>query len=84
MYFVVQSTYGAQNSPALRCCCPVSGIDDREIAIARFNELVELECTEGKAPVYRELGENTGFAPEAQAVITHDDGATVLVALFKA
>ena len=84
MYSLIQATYNPTCNPVLRCCSPVCGVDDLLRATELFNHLVAIECTDGEKPVFSEFSETgNGLAPEKEAVIMHESGEVVLVALFK-
>ena len=85
MYSLLQVTYDPKCSHVLRSCRPVYGVDDPLCATEMFNQLVSVECADGEKPVFTEFSETeNGIAPEKEAVIMHDSGEVVLVALFNA
>lgn len=84
MCFMVQVTYDPTCNPVLRCCSPVCCVDDYRRTTELFDQLVAIECTDGEQPVFSEFGDTgKGLAPEKKAVITHENGEVVLVALFE-
>lgn len=83
MYFLIQVTYSKIN-PVLRCCSPVYGVYDLHSATEQFDQLVALECTVGAKAAFPEVNDpGNGFAPVKEAVIAHQNGEVVLVALIK-